>query len=240
MSFIPRIFVNENLDINKEIKLTDKQHHYLYNVIKSSLGNNIILINGMDGEFLSKIIFLNNKHIILKIFEKIRNYVKQNFIGLIIPIIQKIDIVLKASTEIGVTDFFFIKTEYSKNNIFKDNKIEGNIIEAIEQSERLDFPNIHKISTIKNILDTLNSDENLIFFCEERTSNNSFKSVINNLDFKNKKIYCLVGAEAGFSNEEKRIINSYKNVVSISLGNNILRTETATISILSLIKNFLF
>ena len=236
MSFVPRIFINEKLEINREYKIIDKQYHYLSNVLRCQIDDDIILINGKDGEFYSKIIKLNNKFINLKIIKKNKEYFKQNFLGLIIPFIQKIDIVLKSATEIGVTDFFFIKTEYSKSNI-KNNKIEGNIIEAVEQSERLDIPNIHNIQTLEILLDKLNKKENLILFSEERSNNNFFKDIYKNINFDNKKIYILIGPEGGFSIEEKKKINSYNNVISINLGENILRTETATISMLSLVKN---
>lgn len=232
-----RIFLKEKLELNKEIKITDKLHHYLINVMRSVIGDNITLINGIDGEFLSKITFANNKYCTLKIIEKTKNYYEEPFLGLIFAPIQKIDILLKSATELGVSNFYPIKTDYSNKDI-KDNKLEGNIIEAVEQCERLDFPKIHKIQNLKEILDELQNTNSLIFFCEERTSNNSIKSIIQNTKILDKKIYALVGPEGGFSNKEKDLINSYKNTISVNLGKNILRTETATISILSILKNF--
>ena len=230
-----RIFLKEKLELEKEIKITDKIHHYLINVMRHNINDNIVLVNGADGEFLSKIIFTNNKYCILKIIKKTKDYFKEPFLGLIFAPIQKVDIVLKSATELGVSDFYPIKTEYSNKDL-KDNKIEGNIIEAIEQCERLDFPNIHKIKSLKEILDELQNTNSLIFFCEERTGNNSIKNIIKTIKFEDKKIYALVGPEGGFSNKEKQLINSYKNTISVNLGKNILRTETATISVLSILK----
>lgn len=234
-----RIFLKEKLELNKEIKVADKLHHYLINVMRSTINDNVTLINGIDGEFLSKITFANNKYCILKIIEKTKNYYEEPFLGLIFTPIQKIDILLKSATELGVSDFYPIKTDYSNKDL-KNNKIEGNIIEAIEQCERLDFPNIHKIKTLKEILDELQNTNSLIFFCEERTGNNSIKNIIQNIEITDQKIYALIGPEGGFSNREKKLINSYKNTISINLGKNILRTETATISILSILKNIFY
>ena len=67
MSFTPRIFINDELFLEKEIKITDKTFHYIANVMKCEIDDEIILINGKDGEFLSKIILINNKYLNLKI-----------------------------------------------------------------------------------------------------------------------------------------------------------------------------
>lgn len=230
-----RIFLKEDLDISKEIKIVDKLHHYIVNVMRCAVNDKLFIVNGKDGEFLAKITFLSNKYCNLKIENKTKEYHKEKFLGLIFAPIQKIDIVLKSAVELGVTDFFPINTEHTNKNILKTNKFEGNIIEAIEQSERLDFPNINKLSYLKETLDKLNNNS-LIFFCEERTGQNSIKDIIKDIDTNNKNIYALVGPEGGFSDKEKELIKSFNNVISVSLGNTILRAETATIAILSILK----
>lgn len=235
-----RIFLKENLEIEKEFKISDKIYHYIVNVMKNKVGDEIFIVNGKDGEFLSEITFLNNKYCILKIKNKVRDYYKENFLGLIFAPIQKIELVLKSATEIGVSDFFPIDTDFTTNkNLLKTNKIEGNIIEAVEQSERLDLPNVHRIENLKDILEKLKNEDSIIFFCEERTGENSIKEVLKNIKVDTKRVYALVGAEGGFSDKEKKLIKSYQNVVSVSLGGTILRAETATITILSILKNML-
>lgn len=236
MSFIPRIFIDEELFLDKEIKITEKIFHYISNVMKCKIDSKIFLINGKDGEFLSKIIFINNKYLILKITEKTKNFSKQPFLGLIFSPIQKIDLLLKNATELGVTNFFPINTDFTIKNNIKSNKIDGNIIEAVEQSERLDLPEVSKIDTIKNVLDKISKEKSIIFFCEERSGKNLPIEIYKNINIDNRKIYALIGPEGGFSSQEKELIKSYKNIVSITLGDTILRSETATTSILSILK----
>lgn len=240
MSFTPRIFLSDELFLNKEIKITDKIFHYISNVIKCGMGDEVILINGKDGEFISKIIFLNNKYLNLNIIQKTKDFSKQPFLGLIFSPIQKIDLLLKSATELGVTNFFPINTNFTNKNNLKINKIDGNIIEAVEQSERLDLPEINKLDTLKNTLDKLANENSIVFFCEERSGKNSPMNVYKNTKVDNKKIYALVGPEGGFSDSEKQLIKSYSNVVSITLGNTILRAETAATSILSILKALYF
>ncbi|MDR3289800.1 MAG: 16S rRNA (uracil(1498)-N(3))-methyltransferase [Rickettsiales bacterium] len=225
---LPRIFINEVLVIDKEILLQNNSFHYLRNVLRCKIDDEVIFINGKDGEFIAKIIKIDNRKCLLKLLKQTRGFLKQNFLGLIFAPIQKIDILIKSATELGVSDFYPVKTEYTTHG--KIERILPNVIEAVEQCERLDLPNIHKLQNLKIILDDID-DNSIILFCEERSGLQKIK-----LNIDNKKIYCLVGPEGGFSNDEKNMIKSYKNVLSVTLGDLILRTETATISILSLAK----
>jgi 16S rRNA (uracil1498-N3)-methyltransferase len=237
MSFAPRIFLSDNLVIENEIELDEKRFHYVYNVLRCKKDDNIILTNGKDGEFLSRIFFIDKKKCILKVIKKTRDYYKENFLGLIFSPIQKIDLLIKNAVELGVSDFFPVNTDFSNKNFYKENKINRNIIEAIEQSERLDFPILHKLKNLKETLDNISRKDSLIFFCEERSDkNNNLYNLPKSLELFKKNIYAIVGAEGGFSIKEKELIKTYKSVVPISLGNIILRTETAVSNILSVIK----
>lgn len=236
---MPRIFIHDSLEINKEIKIIDKIFHYLINVMRCKESDEVILVNGKDGEFLSAIIFANNKYCTIKIIKKTREYQPQPFLALIFAPIQKIDILIKSAVELGTTNFLPIKTEYTNKSNLKLDKIEGNIIEAIEQCERLDLPTVNKINNIDKTLESINDDKSIILFCEERTAENQIINIIKNNTFSNKKIYALIGPEGGFSDNEKKLIRSFKNVISVSLGNNILRAETAGIAVLSIIKSMI-
>lgn len=235
-----RLFIQDNLMVSAEIKLQDKQHHYLANVMRCKINDEVNLINGRDGEFVSKITFINNKYCLLKIASKLKDFVLPKFFGLIFCPIQKNEILLKSSTELGITDFYPCLSKYTNKTNARSNRFEPNIIEAVEQSERLDLPKVHKMQNLKDTLDAIAKDNAIIFFCEERSGFNTPLKVYEKVNVADKKIYALVGSEGGFSKDEKELINSYSNVVSITLGDNILRAETAAISILSILKAFYF
>ena len=234
-----RLFCKDCLKLNNNIILSEKNNiNYIVNVMRRNVKDNIILINGIDGEFLGSIVNITKKEIVVKIIEKLRDFKNLNFLGLIFSPIQKIELLIKNATELGVTDFFPFKSQYTQH-INKISRIEPNIIEAVEQCERLDFPKVHKEDYLKNILDNIYNDKNsIIIFCEER-SNNKLYNTIKNLD-KSKKIYALIGGEGGFSEKEKELIKSYNNVYSVSLGERILRAETATTYILSVIQEIFY
>ena len=63
-----RIFVNCELFIESEIKIEDKTFHYLANVMRVEVGDEVKLIDGINGEFLSFVKSVNKKYLILKIY----------------------------------------------------------------------------------------------------------------------------------------------------------------------------
>lgn len=232
MSNIIRVFTKSNLKVN-ELEIYNT--HYICNVMRRKVGDNIILINGTNQEYFGTISEINKKFVKISEIKCIRKSENKQQLGLIFPMIQKIDIMLKMATELGVTEFISYKSQYSQVK-FNFDRIEKNIIEAIEQSERLDFPTIHnKQKNINEIFNKLSEEDTIVILCEERNKDNA--KLIKN-DLNNKNIYIIVGPEGGFGKNEIDEIKNYKFVKTISLGQNILRTETAMASALSII-NFL-
>jgi len=239
-----RLFVERGLLRNKEIIISGKDYHYLHNVMKSKIGDKVVLINGKDGEWQGEITVINKKSIVLKALQFLRDFYQPPFLGLVFVPTQKIDLLCKNATELGTTEFQPIYSEHMYKSKFKLEKIKANIKEAVEQSERTDFPDVKKIIKIEEFFNGLNKND-LVLFCEERTGKNNAFDVLMNLRNKGiylggrAKIYILVGAEGGFSQEEKGKIKKYKNVISLSLGERILRAETAVSCSLSLVQGFL-
>ena len=137
---------------------------------------------------------------------------------------------IQKATELGVTKLIPILTERTivrKINIERLSKI---VIEASEQSNRLSVPEIFKTQSLENFLKNNNS-VNLIFG-DLNTKNKK-------LQIKNNKPTCiLIGPEGDYTEHEREKILKFNGVQSIKLSNNILRSETAVISALSVI-NFI-
>lgn len=226
-----RIFIKNSLDQNL---IYIDNVHYIVNVMRRAIGDNIILVNGSNREYIGKISKITKNNIEISNIKCIREEKNPNFLGLIFSPIQKIDILVKMATELGITDFIPFKAEYCQIKNYNENRIEKNIIEAIEQSERLDFPKIYKLQNLKQVLESIDKNESIAIFCKERSFN---KLSTNKLE--NKKIYIIIGSEGGFSKTEINLIESYSFVKNVSLGKNILRTETACASVISIINYFL-
>ncbi|MFK7779907.1 MAG: RsmE family RNA methyltransferase [Candidatus Gracilibacteria bacterium] len=139
--------------------------------------------------------------------------------------LDKIEYIVKKGVEVGVTGFYFFRSERSQKLILSPNKIERLkkiIVEAVEQSGRSRIPELIIEDNIS--LEDFKDNENIIFHTKDDNSS-SLKSL--NIEY-NKGINLFVGPEGGFSSEEIQIFENI-GFKRIHLGNRILRTETVGI-----------
>ena len=228
-----RLFYPKNIIENSTILLSKEHTHYVANVMRMKRGSNINFFN-KDGEWLSEIIFLDKNRIEIKFINKIKEPSKLINIELAICLVKKapMETVLQKATELGVSKIVPIvsdRTEIKELNLERANKI---VIEATEQSNQMSPPEISKVTKLKNYIEALESK--ILFFADVNSSNKlepkSFKSGITNC--------ILIGPEGDFSPSERELILKKSNVIPFSLSKNILRTDTAVISAISLV-NFI-
>ena len=218
--------------VENSTNLLSKEHtHYLTNVMRLKRGSNINLFN-KDGEWLSEIVFLDRDRVEVKFLNKIKESSKSTNVELAICLVKKtsMEIILQKATEIGVAKIIPIiseRTEVKDLNIERAKKI---VVEATEQSNQLNVPSIEEPQRLKDFINSLDSNTSL-FFADINTE----KKIDNKIIEKSKKISLLVGPEGDFSPNEREMILAKDNAISFSISKNILRTETAAISALSLI-----
>tara|TARA_B100001559_G_scaffold110113_1_gene92464 strand:- start:444 stop:1145 length:702 start_codon:yes stop_codon:yes gene_type:complete len=223
-----RLFYDKSLSINFSSKLDKSQSHYIYKVMRVGIGQTFSLFN-KNGEWEAKIENYKDQAVDFLVIKKIRSNENNKEIWLAFaPIkLNYLNLMIQKATELGVTKFIPILTERTivrKINLARINKI---VIEAAEQSNRLDIPKIEKLTKFKNFLKE-NKNTNIIFG-DLNTNNVKF-------DFKDEKPVCvLIGPEGDFTEDERSMILNQKNITPIKINENILRSETAAISMLSLI-----
>ena len=157
---------------------------------------------------------------------------KKSNIELAICLVKKnpMEIILQKATELGVskiTPIISERTEVKELNHERANKI---VIEATEQSNQLSPPEISKITKLKDFINNLNETIKL-FFADINSKERLKKEDIKGDNLKT----ILIGPEGDFTPNERKMILENNNTISFSLSKNILKTETATISALSLV-----
>ena len=237
-----RIFVKKTISSNLLIYIEDKQYHFLKNVIRVKLKDQINLFDGITGEWSSNVISINKNNIVLKIMQNICKFKKSNDIWLVFSPIkqQKIGITVQKATELGVSKIIPCFTEYTNRKNININSLIDNTIEAAEQCGRLDVPNIEDDIDLNKLLSKWPVDRKLIF-CDEK--NYTGKMIIESLiDCKNSKQKwgVLIGPEGGFSELERKTLLSNKYVISVSLGSRVLRSDTASTVALYCMHELLF
>lgn len=228
-----RIFYQENLSNNLTGKLEKKQSHYIAKVMRVKETEKFNVFNS-SGEWVAKIIKIINGIVEFKIIKQLRSVEGSNEIWLAFSPIKSnyFNFMIQKATELGVTKFLpiiFDRTIVRKVNIERLEKI---IIEASEQSNRLVVPKIEKVLTLESFIKS-NKKLNIIF-----GDINSKNNKINVKKIKNNPICIIIGPEGDFTEHERQKILKIENIQSLKLHNNILRSETAAISAISIINYF--
>lgn len=224
-----RIFVNKSISSNLIIYIKDKQHHFLKNVLRIKVNDEINIFDGITGEWKSIVISINRNNTVLRVTNIVNKIKKSNDIWLIFaPIKQhRMSLAIQKATELGVSKIIPCITEFTNIRKVKAKNLNDNAMEAAEQSERLDVPQIEKQVDLSTLLLNWPEDRKLIY-CDEKIEEK--KSIIDSLlPFKGStnKWAVLIGPEGGFSDSENELISKSKNVLPVSLGDRLLRSDTA-------------
>jgi 16S rRNA (uracil1498-N3)-methyltransferase len=226
-----RLFHPKNIIKNTTSLLSKEHTHYVINVMRLNRGSNLNFFN-KEGEWLSEIISIERDKVEVKFLNKVKEPSKISNIELAICLVKKtpMEIILQKATELGVrkiTPIISDRTEVKDLNFERANKI---IIEATEQSNQLNTPNLSQIIKLKDFINNISKDEKLFF----ADVNSKHKPSSKDLG-RGKKTSVLIGPEGDFSPAERQLILSKPGTVPFSLSANILRTDTAVISAISLV-----
>ena len=134
---------------------------------------------------------------------------------------------IQKATELGVTRFIPLLTDRTVVRKINEKRIKKIIVEASEQSNRLNLPTLDKL---KNLEEFLKENIDITIHFGDLNSKNK------KIDIKRDEPLCiLIGPEGDFSIKEREIISKMKNIIPININKNILRSETAAISMISII-----
>lgn len=224
---LPRLYTELDIAESVDIALSKDKAHYLKNVMRKSIGDQLRVFNGRDGEWLCDLKDISKKSGVLKPLKtmKAQPNISKRIHGFF-PIIkkQRMDFMVEKAVELGVTDLHPVLCEYCDVRKINVERIQAQIIEASEQCERLDIPELHHLKNLKDAIFSFSID---IYAALERFDNQQ------NFNLKTQNDYgVLVGPEGGFSDNEIVLLKSQDHVIPVSLGNNILRSETAFINLL--------
>ena len=223
-----RLFFEKSLSLNLNSTLDKSQSHYLSKVMRINIGKSFSLFN-QSGEWEAKVDNINKGIVEFLVIKKLRSANREKEIWLAFaPIkLNYLNLMIQKATEIGVTRFIPLLTERTIVRKLNEKRINKIIIEASEQSNRLKVPSLDKLTKLDTFLKS-NQNANIIF--GDLNTNNK------KIDVKNKNPLCvLIGPEGDFSLKEREGILKLKNIIPLKINDNILRSETAAISMISII-----
>ena len=223
-----RLFYSKSLSLNLTDKLDKSQSHYVSKVMRLKEKEVFSLFNS-SGEWEAKILNITKSIVEFNVTKQLRQKENTKELWLAFSPIKSnyFNFMIQKATELGVTKFLPIIFERTIVRKINKERLEKVIIEAAEQSNRITVPSIEDPQKLKSFL---NNDMDLIF-----TDLNTTNTKIDIKKLTTKPTCVIIGPEGDFSEEEREEILRFNDVQPIKINENILRSETAVISALSII-----
>ena len=224
-----RLFFSESLSLNLTAKLDKSQSHYVSKVMRIKKSEVFSLFNS-SGEWEAIILDISKNIVEFNITKQLRQKENSKELWLAFSPIKSnyLNFMIQKATELGVTKFLPIIFDRTIVRKVNKERLEKVIVEATEQSNRINIPTIEEPQSLDSFLNNNKTD---LIFTDLNTTNK--KIDLNQLT--SNPTCVIIGPEGDFSEEEREQILNYKGVQPIKINENILRSETAVISALSII-----
>lgn len=231
-----RLFVDHTLGEAQSVPLNKDQAHYIFSVMRKSIGETILIFDGNNGEWEASIEEISKKSGVLFCIKQTKPQIMPPDLWLFFSPLKKVrtDFIVEKATELGVAKIIPVQTEHTNVDRIKLSRLSAHAIEAAEQCGGTYIPKIEELQKIKEVLENFPPNRRLLF-CDEKLQ----ASEVNLENLKKGKWAILVGPEGGFSEIERNYLKGLKFTFSISLGPRILRADTAAVTAISLWQNYL-
>jgi len=220
------LLFDKNISQNSNKHQLDfEQSHHINIVLRKANGCNLTVTNGKGLEWLGEIYSYKNGKVELKrINSKIHKKTKKMIHLIIAPTknIKRMEWMLEKLTEMGINSITPIICYHSERKYFKRDRLIKIMISALKQSKQFFLPKLNAMTTFENYI-TITKDPFFIAHCRDKNIKKLLEIKLNN---SNDTI--LIGPEGDFSKKEIKLSIDFGGI-PVSLGNNILRTETAGI-----------
>ena len=227
-----RYFYDNNLKVNSTITLEGDEFHHLTNVMRSRVGERVCLFNGDGIFYFGNVKTISKKYAEIEIVESQES---NNEPTINLTVYQalakgdKLSLIMQKITEIGATELALFDSKFCdvKANTHKQERMESIAISAAKQCGRASITKTTGIHSIKQVAQQIKDFDAFYVAYENKDGNTLAKDLLANKD-KIKNVAIMIGAEGGFAEDEIKLLED-SGAKIVSLGNRILRTETASI-----------
>jgi 16S rRNA (uracil1498-N3)-methyltransferase len=247
MATIPRLYIDAPLAASGVVALDDEQSNYLLRVLRLEDGAPVRVFNGYDGEWSASVRRASARRAEVTLTGQTRpqtGQIRPPLTLLFAPVKKdQTDLIIEKATELGAARMVPVLTERTQTRTVRTDRFRKIALEAAEQTERLDLPEIAEAAGLDAALDALPEGVALIF-CDEAGEEaeapwggeagraRPMLEVLAGL--KGRPAAILTGPEGGFTPAERAFLRGRAETWPVSLGPRILRAETAAISAMTL------
>lgn len=227
-----RFYINQELYENQTVILEGDEFHHLANVMRARIGEKVCLFNGNSIFYFGEITQINKKNaeILINYSEKSKNEPQINLtIYQALAKGDKLSLIMQKITEIGATELAIFDSDFCdvKANTTRVDRLETIAISASKQCGRASITKQSGVFKLKEIVEKIKDYDAFLVAYEAEDGLTLSNFLISNKPNLNN-IAIMIGAEGGFSEKEIELLKS-NGAKIVSLGNRILRTETASI-----------
>lgn len=225
-----RLYISPDLLSGAGIVLDREQSHYLVNVMRAGVSDEVALFNGRDGEWLGRVVDASKKACRLRLERQLRPQVSPPDLDLVVALVKRgrLETIIEKAAELGARRVRLVTTRHTNTDHTNLARLQTIGTEAAEQTGRLDVPQIIAPEKLAQVLDGWDASRRLMF-CDEAGDAQPILSLQGDGAWA-----VLIGPEGGFSAEERERLRAESYVTPVTLGPRILRADTAAIAALAL------
>lgn len=228
---IPRLYVEAALGAGGAVDLDAARSHYLRGVLRRDAGSDLLLFNGRDGEWRGKIERIGKARTRVKLSSLTRLQHAGPDLWLVFAAIKRIDSLAEKATELGCSCLWPTLTQHTTVGRVNIDRLRANAIEAAEQSERLNVPDIRTPAKLGEVLASWSPARRLIL-CAEAGEATPIVEALG--DMPPEAPYAVMcGPEGGFARSELDALSKLPFVTAVGLGPRVLRADTAALAALA-------
>ncbi len=226
-----RLYVDHPLAFGQAVPLTEGQAHYLFGVMRLSVGAGVLLFNGRDGEWRAEVAQAGKRAGMLVCAAQTAPLQMPPDVWLLFAPLKKArtDFIVEKAVELGVSRIMPVQTRFTNAERVRQEKLQVHAVEAAEQCGATFVPEVAEVVALDKVLDAWPAGRRLLW-CDETLAGSS-SALAGDVG---GAWAILIGPEGGFAEAEKARLRGLPQVVAMSLGPRILRAETAAVAALTL------
>ena len=225
-----RLYVDQALAAGQPVAVGVDAANYLFNVMRLSVGGQVTLFNGRDGEWRAVVTQAGKRAGVLTCIQAMRGQVMPCDLWLAFAPIKKArtDFIVEKAVELGAARILPVQTRYTSSERVRTQKMQAHAIEAAEQCGATVVPDVAELQPLDRVLAHWPEGRALLW-CDEALSGKPAAGA-----FPPGPAAILIGPEGGFSPDEQARLRGLPFVVPIGLGPRILRADTAAVAAITL------
>jgi 16S rRNA (uracil1498-N3)-methyltransferase len=229
-----RLYVEHPLGQGQSVVLSRDQAHYLFGVMRLSVGASVLLFNGRDGEWRAEVVAASKRGGVLDCVAMTRAVQMPPDLWLIFAPIKKArtDFIVEKAAEMGARRIVPVQTEFTNAGRVQRDRLQAHAVEAAEQCGGTFVPQVDEMQRLDRVLADLGDRH--VMFCDEALAGAGDTPALPGTPGAPGPWAILIGPEGGFSDSERARLHGLDQAHAVSLGPRILRADTAAVAALTL------